>query len=93
MSYNISSEMKERLLKTNMLTPKEAVARGQIEGYCFSEHALRQWIRSGAIPSRQIGTGKKNLIFWENIVRFLTCQDGCDNPPDVVTTGPGIRRL
>lgn len=93
MSYNISPEMKERLLKTNMLTPKEAVVRGQIEGYCFSEHALRQWIRSGAIPSRQIGTGRKNLIFWANIVRFLTCQDGCDNAPATVVTGSGIRRL
>lgn len=88
-----SNEQKERLLKTNMLTPKEAVARGQIEGYCFSEHALRQWIRSGAIPSRQIGTGRKNLIFWNNIVRFLECADGSDNQPAALVTGSGIRRL
>jgi len=91
--FDISPELRERLLRTSVLTTKEAVIRGQIEGYCFSEHALRQWIRSGAIPSRQIGTGRKNLIFWDNIVRFLTCQDGCDNPPVVMAAGSGIRRL
>lgn len=91
--FDISPELKERLLRTSVLTPKEAVIRGQIEGYCFSEHALRQWIRSGAIPSRQVGTGRKNLIFWDNIVRFLTCQDGADNQPAAVVTGSGIRRL
>lgn len=93
MSFDISPEMRERLLKTNVLTTKEAVIRGQIEGYCFSEHALRQWLRSGAIPSRQIGTCRKNLIYWNNIVRFLTCQDGCDNSPEVIAPSPGIRRL
>ena len=89
----ISPELRDRLLRTNMLTPKEAVARGQIEGYCFSEHALRLWIRSGALPCRQIGTGRKNLIFWGNIVRFLTCQDGSDNQSGDIVTGSGIRRL
>lgn len=86
-------EREAYIRKTNMLTPKEAVIRGQIEGYCFSEHALRQWIRSGAIPSRQIGTGRKNLIFWDNIVRFLTCETGCDNAPADLAAGSGIRRL
>lgn len=89
----LTPEKRSYIQKTNMLTPKEAVIRGQIEGYCFSEHALRQWIRSGAIPSRQIGTGRKNLIFWDNIVRFLTCETGCDNPPTDLATGSGIRRL
>lgn len=90
---SVTPEREAYIRKTNMLTPKEAVIRGQIEGYCFSEHALRQWIRSGAIPSRQIGTGRKNLIFWDNIVRFLTCETGCDNPPTDLATGSGIRRL
>lgn len=90
---SLTSEKRAYIQKTNMLTPKEAVIRGQIEGYCFSEHALRQWLRSGAIPSRQIGTGRKNLIFWENIVRFLECADGSDNQPAAVVTGSGIRRL
>lgn len=91
--FDISPELRDRLLRTSVLTPKEAVIRGQIEGYCFSEHALRQWLRSGAIPSRQIGTGRKNLIFWDNIVRFLECADGSDNQPAAVVTGSGIRRL
>ena len=90
---SLTSEKRAYIQKTNMLTPKEAVIRGQIEGYCFSEHALRQWLRSGAIPSRQIGTGRKNLIFWDNIVRFLECADGSDNQPAAVVTGSGIRRL
>ena len=93
MSYNISTEQKERLLRTNVLTTNEAVMRGQLEGYNFSSHALRQWLRSGAIPSRQIGTSRKNLIYWENIVRFLTCQDGCDNQPAAVASISGIRRI
>lgn len=90
---SLTPEKRSYIQKTNMLTPKEAVIRGQIEGYCFSEHALRQWLRSGAIPSRQIGTGRKNLIFWDNIVRFLECADGSDNQPAAVVTGSGIRRL
>ena len=90
---DISTELRDRLLKTNMLTTKETVMRGQIEGYCFSEHALRQWIRSGAIPCRQVGTARKNLIFWGNIVRFLECADGSDNQSAQVVTGSGIRRL
>lgn len=89
----LTPEREAYIRRTNLLTPKEVVIRGQLEGYCFSEHALRQWLKAGAIPSRQIGTARKNLVFWKNVVRFLTCEDGADNQPAEIVTGSGIRRL
>ena len=64
---------------TNMLKTRPCVKRAQAEGFQISEYALRQWIRSGAIPARKVGNSF--LIYYPNVVKFLQCDDGADNPP------------
>ncbi len=73
----------------NVLTVREAVQRAKSDGLPVSEYTLRQWIKTGAVPTRK--AGQKALIFYPNLVRFLQCEDGADNPP--VADGGGIRRV
>lgn len=71
-----------------MCTIREAVARAKAEGYPVSEYALRMWIRQGTFPVRKVGA--KFLIFYPNLVAFLRCESGADNPPP---ESPGDARL
>lgn len=74
----------------DVLTVREAVTRCKAEGLPISEYTLRQWIKTGAIPTRR--AGQKFLIFYPNLIHYLQCADGADNTP--ATTGKGsIRRL
>ena len=75
----------------DVLTIREAVQRAKEEGLCVTEYALRQWVRSGAIPTRKVG--QKALLFYPNLVRYLQCEDGCDNKPTTVTAFQGVRRV
>lgn len=74
----------------NVLTIREAVQRAKSDGLPVSEHALRQWVRTGAIPTRKVG--QKALLFYPNLVRYLQCEDGADNKPATVAAS-GIRRI
>ena len=74
----------------DVLTIREAVERAKAEGLPVSEYALRQWVRTGAVPSRRVG--QKALLFYPNLVRYLQCQDGADNLISVVPA-LGIRRV
>lgn len=74
----------------NVLTIRESVQRARSDGLSISEYSLRQWVRTGAIPTRKIG--QKTLLFYPNLVRFLQCEDGADNIPVTATVGSGIRR-
>lgn len=75
----------------NVLTIREAVQRARDDGMDISEYSLRHWVRTGAVPTRKVG--QKALLFYPNLVRFLQCEDGCDNAPATVISGPGIRRI
>lgn len=74
----------------DVLTIREAVERAKAEGMPVAEYTLRRWVRSGAIPSRKVG--RKALLFYPNLVRYLQCQDGADNEPATVAAG-GVRRV
>ena len=74
----------------NVMTIREAVKRARSEGMPVTEYTLRRWIRTGQLPTRKVGN--KVLLFYPNLVRFLECADGCDNPAAVAETG-GIRRI
>lgn len=74
----------------DVLTIREAVQRAKADGLPISEYTLRQWVRTGAIPTRRVG--QKALLFYPNLVRFLQCEDGADNIP-VTEVAPGIRRI
>lgn len=75
----------------DVLTIREAVQRAKADGLPVSEYTLRQWVRTGVIPSRKAGT--KTLLFYPNLVRYLQCEDGADNKPATVAAAPGIRRV
>lgn len=75
----------------NVLTIREAVQRAKADGLPISEYTLRQWVRTGAIPTRKVG--QKALLFYPNLVRYLQCEDGADNKPATVAAVHGIRRI
>ena len=75
----------------DVLTIREAVQRSKAEGLPVTEYTLRYWVRIGAIPTRKVG--QKVLLFYPNLVRYLQCEDGCDNKPVTVTTFQGVRRI
>ena len=75
----------------NVVTVREAVRRAKADGLPVTEYSLRRWIRSGAIPVRNVGS--KALLFYPNLVRFLRCEDGSDNIPAAVGAARGIRRV
>lgn len=58
---------------SDVCTIREATARAKNEGMHISEHAIRHWVKTGAIPSRKIGV--KSLIFYPNLLRYLQCED------------------
>lgn len=74
-----------------VLTIREAALRAKAEGLSVTEYSLRQWVRSGAIPTRKVGN--KALLYYPNIVRYIQCADGCDNKPATVTAFQGVRRV
>lgn len=75
----------------NMVTVREAVQRAKSDGLPVTEYTLRHWIKTGAIPVRNVGS--KALLFYPNLVRFLRCEDGADNIPATNEIAPGIRRV
>lgn len=63
----------------DMLKPRSCISRLHSEGYAVSEYALRQWIRTGAIPARK--AGNSFLLYYPNVLAFIRCENGQDNPP------------
>lgn len=58
--------------------PRQIVAWAKEDGIPMSEYGLRLLIHQGKIPVRKIGA--KNLIFYKNVLDYLSCINGCDNP-------------
>ena len=73
-----------------VVTIREAVRRSKADGLPVSECALRQWVKTGAVPVRKVG--QKSLLFYPNLVSFLKCEDGSDNLPLMEIVASGIRR-
>ncbi|MBP3411932.1 MAG: hypothetical protein J6K89_01600 [Oscillospiraceae bacterium] len=63
----------------DVMTIKEAVQRAKTEGLPVSEFSLRRWVRSGVVPVRKAGC--KMLIYYPNLIDFLTCAHGGDIRP------------
>ena len=74
----------------DLVTIREAVQRAKSDGLPISEYTLRQWVRTGAIPTRKVG--QKALLFYPNLVKYLQCENGADNTPATVAA-PGVRRV
>lgn len=58
----------------DVLTIRDTAARAKAEGLPISENAIRVWIKQGKIPVVRAGT--KQLVYFPNLVRFITCADG-----------------
>lgn len=76
--------------RPSVLTIKEAAQRAKEEGLTISVCGLRRLVKSGKIPVRKIG--RKALIYYPNLIDFLTCESGSDNAPEVAVSF-GIRRV
>ena len=70
---------------------REAVQRAKGAGMPISEYSLRLWTKTGEIPTMRVG--RKVLIYFPLLVRYLQCQDGDDNEPATVGAAQGIRRV
>ena len=76
----------------DVVTIREAVQRAKNDGLPISEHAIRQWVKTGAIPTRKVG--QKALLFYPNLIKYLQCENSEPTPPAAVETTPGtIRRI
>ena len=64
-------------MNLEILNMKQAVQKAEENGVHLSEYTLRRAIRSGQLPCRIVG--RTYLISWDNLVRWLNCEDGCDN--------------
>ena len=64
--------------RIDILKIKEAAERAQACGMSVSEYTIRRAIRTGQRPCRIVG--RTYLISWNNLVDWITCADGCDNP-------------
>lgn len=60
---------------SDMLSIEGTQQRAASEGIEVSKYAIRQWVRTGAIPARK--AGRLILLYWPNVHKFLTCEDGC----------------
>lgn len=69
----------------DMMSIRDAVRRSKEDGIPISEYALRQWVRLGLIPA--VSTGKKALIYYPNLVRYL---QGGGHPVQEVPEGVPI---
>ena len=72
------SQLEPLAISANVLTIPAAIERARAEGLPVTEYSLRAWVKSGALPVRRIG--RKSLIFWPNLLSFLTCEHGGDIP-------------
>ena len=67
----------------DVMTIRNAVQRAKADGLPVSEYTLRQWVKTGAVPTRKVG--KKALLFYPNLVKYLQC--GEDNAPAAAVSG------
>ena len=65
------------MTQSDINTVPKLARRAKADGLPISEYAIRRLIKSGAIPARYIGP--KPLASYSAIVRYFSCEDGCDN--------------
>ena len=63
--------------------------RAKADGLPISEYAIRRLIRTGVLPARYIGP--KAVASYSALVRYFSCEDGCDNAPVESRNAQGIR--
>lgn len=79
------------MAESDINTVPKLAKRAKADGLPISECTIRRLIKTGALPARYIGT--KPVASYSALVRYFSCEDGCDNAPATAVTGSGIRRL
>ena len=79
------------MAQSDINTVPKLAQRAKAEGLPISEYTIRRLIKTGAIPARFVGP--KPVASYSALVRYFSCEDGCDNAPATAVTGSGIRRL
>lgn len=79
------------MAESDINTVPKLAQRAKAEGLPISEYTIRRLIKQGLIPARYIGP--KPVASYSALVRYFSCEDGCDNAPAAVIPGSGIRRL
>ncbi|MBQ3529768.1 MAG: hypothetical protein IJA47_04665 [Oscillospiraceae bacterium] len=72
-------------------TVPKLAAKAKADGLPISEYTIRKLIKQGTIPARYIG--KKPVASYTALVRYFSCEDGCDNAPATVVAAPGLCRI
>ena len=78
-------------MAADVITIREAVQRSKAEGVPVSEYTLRQWVKTGAVPVRMIG--KKALLYYPNLVKYLQCEISPPAPLPVAVQPPALRQI
>lgn len=64
---------------------KGTARRCKAENLGVTEYQLRMAIRSGELPVRRPAGSKCVLIYWPNVLAWISCKNGQDNlPPQAV---------
>lgn len=79
------------MIATDINTVPALAKRARSEGLPISEFTIRRLVKQGAIPARYIG--RKALVSYTALVRYLSCEETRDNGPALSVTGIGIRRI
>ena len=75
----------------DICTVPKLAKRAKDDGLPISAYTIRRLIKTGALPARYIGT--KPVASYSSLVRYFSCEDGCDNAPATVISATGIRRI
>lgn len=70
-------------------TVPQLAKRAKADGIPISEYTIRRLIKQGILPARYVGM--KPLVSYAALVRYFSCEDGCDNQP--MAAAPGLRRI
>lgn len=79
------------MAESDINTVPKLAKRAKADGLPISEYTIRRLIKTGVIPARYIGP--KPVASYSAIVRYFSCEDGCDNATATVAAAPGIRRV
>lgn len=79
------------MAQSDINTVPKLAQRAKADGLPISEYTIRRLIKTGAIPARFVGP--KPLASYSALLRYFSCEDGCDNAPSILTVGTGIRRI
>ncbi len=72
-------------------TVPQLARRAKEDGLPISAYTIRKLIKQGIIPARYIGN--KPIVSYTALIRYLSCEDGCDNQPATVADVSGIHRI